>query len=139
MKDPVVNLRTAKLLKTVKFDIPVTNAYVDLSELNPKERIELTEYIYSQNHNSKSHRYSAPTLYLTQKWLRETRKIHIEVVVGADYGDMRDHQYGCYYYFLDKRNVTVKDEGELEERDWFDTYEEALEDGIETVILREIL
>ena len=70
-----VSYKTAKLLKEKGFDIYV-RSYYEKNEYKTKE--EFNENSALWNWNISSFRYSAPTLQMAMKWLREVHNIAIE-------------------------------------------------------------
>lgn len=122
MTEAFVTLETAKLLKEKGFKEDVFTFYeVDCVE---GDMILSETYDESENFNEKNDCLSAPTQSLAQKWLRETKNIHICV-------------YNCacgYGYELSKADngthiTSSVYEGTNDGGEW-DIYEEALEAGI---------
>ena len=122
MTEELVTLETAKLLKEKGFKEDVFTFYeVDCVE---GDMILSETYDESENFNEKNDCLSAPTQSLAQKWLRETKNIHICV-------------YNCacgYGYEISKADngthiTSSVYEGPNDGGEW-DTYEEALEAGI---------
>lgn len=122
MAEEFVTLETAKLLKEKGFKEDVFTFYeVDCVE---GDMILAETYDESENFNEKNDCLSAPTQSLAQKWLRETKNIHICV-------------YNCacgYGYELSKADngthiASSVYKGTNDGGEW-DTYEEALEAGI---------
>lgn len=122
MTEAFVTLETAKMLKEKGFKEDVFTFYeVDCVE---GDMILSETYNESENFNEKNDCLSAPTQSLAQKWLRETKNIHICV-------------YNCacgYGYELSKADngthiTSSVYEGTNDGEEW-DTYEEALEAGI---------
>ena len=70
-----VSYETAKLLKEKGFDVYV-RSYYEKNEYKTKE--EFNENSALWNWNISSFRYSAPTLQMAMKWLREVHNIAIE-------------------------------------------------------------
>ena len=132
MKNEIVKLETAKLLKELGFDWGCNNAYVNLE---PYEKFDNTQttYMVCQNHNSKKHRISVPTKALTQKYLREVHNYHIRVDDFLSYEDkiIWDYEITIIGTDLDEKgNYTpLVSYGVVDERE-FKNYEEALEIGI---------
>jgi hypothetical protein len=85
MTEELVTLETAKLLKEKGFKEDVSVFY----ELVCKEgsyEYELFESYDAQNYNASVYSFSAPTQYIAQKWLRETKNLHIEITyIYRDY------------------------------------------------------
>lgn len=138
MNENYVSYELAVKLKAAGFDEPCDHFYVHYLDPN-KARISASG-VYGEwkdidafKHNFNvidDNRYkqslipycSAPTLWQAQKWLRE--KHHISVRVS----------YISYHkvWFADWLNL---DSGEFDDTDaTFDSYEEALADGIEAVL-----
>lgn len=122
MAEEFVTLETAKLLKEKGFKEDVFTFYeVDCVE---GDMILAETYDESENFNEKNDCLSAPTQSLAQKWLRETKNIHICV-------------YNCacgYGYEISKADngthiTSSVYEGPNDGGKW-DIYEEALEAGI---------
>ena len=122
MTEEFVTLETAKLLKEKGFKEDVFTFYeVDCVE---GDMILSETYDESENFNEKNDCLSAPTQSLAQKWLRETKNIHICV-------------YNCacgYGYEISKADngthiTSSVYEGPNDGGEW-DIYEEALEAGL---------
>jgi len=110
-----VSLETAKLLKKAGFDWVCRFAFLPTTERGE------TPYAYFHkptNYNDKIKYpyevYSAPTLAVAQRWLREEKKIYLHTT-----------GIGPYSAYLDSFAA-----GGVHLTDWFDSYEEALESGI---------
>lgn len=126
MTEAFVTLETAKLLKEKGFKEDVFTFYeVDCVE---GDMILSETYDESENFNEKNDCLSAPTQSLAQKWLRETKNIHICV-------------YNCacgYGYEISKADngthiTSSVYEGPNDGGEW-DTYEEALETGLQEAL-----
>jgi len=126
MTEELVTLETAKLLKEKGFKEDVFTFYeVDCVE---GDMILSETYDESENFNEKNDCLSAPTQSLAQKWLRETKNIHICV-------------YNCacgYGYEISKADngthiTSSVYEGTNDGGEW-DTYEEVLETGLQEAL-----
>ena len=126
MTEEFVTLETAKLLKEKGFKEDVFTFYeVDCVE---GDMILSETYNESENFNEKNDCLSAPTQSLAQKWLRETKNIHICV-------------YNCacgYGYEISKADngthiTSSVYEGPNDGGKW-DIYEEALEAGLQEAL-----
>ena len=126
MTEEFVTLETAKLLKEKGFKEDVFTFYeVDCVE---GDMILSETYDESENFNEKNDCLSAPTQSLAQKWLRETKNIHICV-------------YNCacgYGYEISKADngthmASSVYKGTNDGEEW-DSYEEALEAGIQEAL-----
>lgn len=85
---------------------------------------EIDESYDAQNYNTDVYSISAPTQSIAQKWLRETKNLHIEIyrsAVGYGYAIVKAYN-GTWQEDDDSRGPN---DGGL-----WDTYEEALEAGI---------
>lgn len=116
MTEELVTLETAKLLKEKGFNEYCKNV-IDIDNI-------LSETLYRTNDNLPKQCFSLPTQSIAQKWLRETKNIHICV-------------YNCacgYGYEISKADngthiASSTYKGTNDGGEW-DTYEEALEAGI---------
>lgn len=126
MTEELVALETAKLLKEKGFKEDVFTFYeVDCVE---GDMILSETYDESENFNEKNDCLSAPTQSLAQKWLRETKNIHICV-------------YNCacgYGYEISKADngthiTSSVYEGPNDGGKW-DVYEDALEAGLQEAL-----
>lgn len=115
MTEEFVTLETAKLMKEKGFNEYCKNV-IDIDNI-------LKVTLYRTNSNLPKQCFSLPTQYLAQKWLRETKKLHITIYNSAS----------GYTYDISKADMgTVLycfPEGPNDGGNW-DTYEEALEAGI---------
>ena len=115
MIEELVTLETAKLLKEKGFNEYCKNV-IDVDSI-------LRETLYRTNDNLPKQCFSLPTQSIAQKWLRETKKLHITIYNSAS----------GYTYDISKADMgTVLycfPEGPNDGGNW-DTYEEALEAGI---------
>ena len=116
-----VSLEVAKLLKQAEFDWEIESYYND-GFFYPHD---LTDFI-TLNYNALKHAnaiYSAPTLAVAQKWLREVKNIFLyPIPVHVD------KKWNWRYWYID-----VRDKDNTEQRYSvlnYITYESALEAGI---------
>ena len=115
-----VSFETAKLLKEKGFDESTSMVYMsygDLCKLHRYDSIRNSNY----NDITKNYfEYTAPTLQMTCKWLRETYHLHILFEISDP------SQINPKYYFIvwdtSKQNSYLVD--------LFDSYEEACEEAI---------
>lgn len=116
-----VSFGVAKLLKELGFDWDTYNGYNKDGVFADKSRSLIT-----WNHFSDY--YSAPTIEVAQRWLREVK--NIDVVVS------RAMQWKQFYYTIThEENRTSKiDFMSLNEDLWWFKYEEALEAGIKKAL-----
>lgn len=123
MTEEFVTLETAKLLKEKGFKEDVFTFYeVDCVE---GDMILSETYDESENFNEKNDCLSAPSQSLAQKWLRETKNLHIEM----------SYMYGDYWIY-DILTIPNHDLVGLSDRPiiHYDTYEEALEAGLQEAL-----
>ena len=117
MKEELIAFDTAKLAKEKGFNIPCNDFY-DLYD-NPNNK----NLSYSLKDNWNDYKsYSAPTQSLLQKWLREVHEIYVIT---------RPYKMSDKYKFF----VTIssnEDNPTFENK--FDTYEEALEKGLQKAL-----
>ena len=85
MNEDYVSYEVAKLLKEKGFDWKCDNQVVEKIPRRKKKNGMKNECAYVTKTNCNI--YPKPTLYMAQKWLRETKNIHIDVY--------RTHADGC--------------------------------------------
>ena len=126
MTEELVTLETAKVLKEKGFKEDVSVFYELVCEEGSYE-YELFESYDAQNYNASVYSFSAPTQYIAQKWLRETKDLHICIYNTAS----------GYSYEISKADngteVLCMPKGPNDGGKW-DTYEEALEAGIQEAL-----
>lgn len=110
-----VSFDTAKLLKEAGFDEPCRFCYSPCKDIRRKN--------YKRNSDLVSIFYSRPTQALAARWLREEKKIFIEVSM---------FWIGNWTYCIKNRNGVERKEIIYERR--FRTYEKALEAGLREAI-----
>lgn len=120
MTEELVTLETAKMLKEKGFKEDVSVFYELVCEEGSYE-YELFESYDAQNYNASVYSFSAPSQYLAQKWLRETKNLHIEI----------SYMYGDYWTY-DILTIPNHDLVGLSDRPiiHYKSYEEALEAGL---------
>ena len=114
-----VSLEVAKLLKEAGFDWNCYELYE--CEYEQDGRIHA---VTSANWNSSLKYYSAPTLEVAQRWLREVKDVDIMVRIDYHYGEHYSKAYCSTFYIVDDLHTT----------EHFKTYEEALEAGIKKAL-----
>ena len=127
MTEELVTLETAKVLKEKGFKEDVSVFYELVCEEGSYE-YELFESYDAQNYNASVYSFSAPTQYIVQKWLRETKNMHVCIYRSAS----------GYGYDISKADngTHITDgifDGPNDGGQW-DTYEEALEVGIQEAL-----
>lgn len=122
----------SKKLKECGFDEPCSGKYVDC----PKDPTLFRRMGY-QAWNLEKDEVIAPSLYEAQKWLREKKGIAINVIAH----DRSDRYVEGKYHWSEAYLPNFKESG-LQWADWFiygkhplfDTYEEALSDGLNQML-----
>ena len=119
MTEELVTLETAKLLKEKGFDWKCEHL-IDRNKVIRKYDLPQSMSCCTEIDNEPVE-FLCPTLYVAQKWLRDTKCLHIEI--GYMYGD---------YWLYDILTIPTHDLIGLSDRPIFryNTYEEALEAGI---------
>ena len=134
-----VSFEIAKLLKEKGFDHICLMWYIDSpNTISEKTGKPIPPYFtsltdedgnYYYNTERETFEYSAPTLQMTMKWLREKYNIYIAVNIGADV----DNPDYIFYHptiitFIPHKSITYLD-GILQ-NDEYHTYEQAVEASI---------
>lgn len=144
MQEQVITLETAKIAKDKGFDLE-SPAYYGCDEPSSGEtnRFFVKTWLRCDDINKKDTQegtlvYSAPYKYDLQKWLRE--KHHINVLVNFETIDDSETAYTWHIkQYIEEGNNRKKDTWDFYEdlysfsadrMQWFDTYEQALEDGL---------
>lgn len=110
-----VSYETARLLKEKGFDVYVRSFY-EKNEHNTKEEFSTNNALW--NYNISSSHYSAPSVQMAMKWLRE-REWFICIIPLAFYCGEKAVEFGY--------NIWAGDNNEIDEFSTpvFNTYEEA--------------
>lgn len=120
MTEELVTLETAKLLKEKGFNEYCKNV-IDINNI-------LRETLYRTNSDLPKQCFSLPTQSIAQKWLRETKNLHIEIYRSA---------VGYGYAIVKADNGTWQEDDDSRgpnDGGLWDTYEEALEAGIQEAL-----
>lgn len=125
MTEELVTLETAKLLKAAGFKEDVNSFYELVYKGGSGPEYEIDESYDAQNYNTDVYSISAPTQSIAQKWLRETKSLHIEI----------SYMYGNYWIY-DILTIPNHDLVGLSDRPiaHYNTYEEALEAGLQEAL-----
>lgn len=83
MTEELVTLETAKLLKAAGFKEDVSSFYELVYKGGSGPEYEIDESYDAQNYNTDVYSISAPTQSIAQKWLRETKNLHITIYNSA--------------------------------------------------------
>lgn len=119
----------SKTLKAVGFD-ELCRHYYDIEDA-PDGCYWEGGSLHKKNHNEDISKFSAPTLWQAQKWLREKCGIHIDVCIYSDYSTDADGEvcdkwdfWGFDLYVVAGGEKLTDDDGE------HDSFEAALSAGI---------
>lgn len=114
-----------KLAKEKGFNVPTDRYYHIYDDvIEAQNSLEMTSDGCADFYNSLNQcRCAAPTQSLLQRWLREVKNIHIEIIATAS----------GYYWCVNKTNGTSITDSDVlnrgtNEGGCFDTFEESLED-----------
>ena len=122
MHEDLVPFEMAVIAKEKGFDWECNSAYLDLRPYKDDfSKEDFETYVYKQNHNAKEHRYSAPSLYLLEKWMRKNYHLHVRVACN---------NINSYFPMVEKIDVDgteLKGPNVTKNKK---TYEGALEEGI---------
>lgn len=118
MTEELVTLETAKLLKEKGF-----NEYC--KDIIKEDDNRIMQSVFRTNKNLPKLCYSHPTQSVAQKWLRETKNLHIEI----------SYMYENYWTY-DILTIPRHDLIGLSDRPIirYNTYEEALEAGLQEAL-----
>lgn len=134
--EDLVSLELAKKLKACGFNEPCQHYYD--TEDAPVGHYWRKVISISRNYNEDILKFSAPTLYAAQKWLREKKQMFVnsfperfneDTEVKGIYKELLTGMWG--YELWDDRN---RSNPILEEVDGFHSYEQALSAGISASI-----
>ena len=118
MKEQLISIETAKLAKEKGLNISVSS-YFSEDGFGLRERQPLLNY------NDRIITISAPTQSLLQKWLREEHKLHL---------DMWYNFFTCRWRNEAIINIITQENYDFLDEKEYDTYEEALEVGLEQAL-----
>ena len=119
-----VSFKTAELLKAKGFDWEVHYNYRCFKQRHFFHRVA-KNFNGSEYEGLSAQWYSAPTLQMAMKWLREVHNYVISICLDS-YVEPYDNQY----YILIRRRKDKYEELNPCEKVYFDTYEEAAEEAI---------
>lgn len=120
-----VSFETAKLLKEKGFDVYVHSFY-DADDMPAQHN----EALWDWNLNKENYRFSAPTLQMTMKWLREVHNIHINLDIHWLYFANSKGWMYTIERILENGIEYVDSKGDENDKTFYLTYEEACEAGI---------
>lgn len=139
IKEDYVSFETAKLLKEKGFDEACNRVYqgsnlkytdIPVSSLMSLEELGgfHQKQLYVHNKELGDIVYTAPTLQMAMKWLREIYKIHIIAEPCLGEGSEQNLSFNRWFWTI------LKEEGEykpVRKIDEFSSYEEAIKTAIE--------
>jgi hypothetical protein len=121
MTEELITLETAKLLKEKGF-----NEYC--KDIIREDNGRMMQSVFRTNKDLPKGAYSRPTQSIAAKWIRETKNLHISIIRDA---------CGYGYYICKADNGTHITDGIFDgpnDGGQWDTYEEALEVGIQEAL-----
>jgi hypothetical protein len=145
MKEELISFDTAKLAKEKSFDVECNYAQFPLNRKPVYNESKHDWNLYDDG-------ISIPTQSLLQRWLREEHKFHIQIITEA----CKESSGRPYWQYILYKLASEEDiqkyangefgqdgdlmiEPEMLNEDWFyneyDTYEEALEQGLHQALL----
>jgi hypothetical protein len=119
MIEELITFETAKLAKEKGFDINELKVYIN----HQIHGIIITNR--DCIHNKKDILCNAPTQSLLQKWLREEHNLNVSI----DHGGSSN-----WYFIIDSIVLSEESKYYIENDDVFDTYEQALEIGLQEAL-----
>lgn len=124
MQEELISFKTAVLAKEKGFNLPVLNYFYN--DVNNIKEYEIEDYPFRATdfNNNSEFDYSRPSQSLLQRWLREVHKLHIVIYVATD----GEFTYDIIDYV--KAHMSQDDLPCYDCDDDFETYEEALEEGL---------
>jgi hypothetical protein len=146
MKDERITLATAKLCKEKGYNISCNGSYTEFLKThksdNPsfamkKGEVDFDDSFFFMNNNSMCDysnenytMYAAPSQSLLQRWLRDTHKLHIEIILG------HDEKQTWYDFYVYKIELGYDDDFIADSSDMDDngSYEETLETGLQEAL-----
>lgn len=124
MEEQLITKETAKLAKEKEFKNGGISFY-------DRDSPELITGIYYVNDDENLNTYEAPTQSLLQRWLREIQGVN--VIVLCDYRFQPEPiELVGYSYKINNKDLTINEATEPDVR--YDTYEEALEIGLQEAL-----
>jgi hypothetical protein len=120
MTEDYVSVETAKLLKEKGFDEKCFYCFDDVIGES-----RLSKLMICNNSELVEHYYSAPTLQMAMKWLREVHNYDVGVCL-----DSYVEPYDNLYYIVIRRRKDKYENISPCEQAYYDTYEEACEAAI---------
>ena len=135
-RESYVSIETAKMLKEVGFDWEVNHWYAD----KPGDTELYEDYARPMNANQYfdpdhyCQAFSAPTLAVAQRWLREQHRMHI--CVSSIMHFSCQEWYMCSYKYETEKDIVFNYATTNENKhNTFRTYEDALETGINKCLI----
>ena len=126
IEESYVSFETARMLKEARFDVPCFNQYTD--------RGTVWHCDCPENFNISQCATSCPTQALAARWLREVHGIHVSSNIFMDSANDADgktvDEWTFWSFDLFDNSGRI-----IEERDdRYDSYEEALEAGLQEAV-----
>ena len=134
-----VSLEVAKLLKEAGFNWKNQKYILDEESFKLCEKCEVNFVTENTNPNIRKYTYSAPTLEVAQRWLREVKEYYIDIAVLENKRCVTNSDGWTFHYEYSKPTFdceikNVRGETICVFDDTYNTYEEAQEAGIKKVL-----
>ena len=125
IEESYVSFDTARMLKEAGFDVPCNSYY----ELEDGEAVR-KDCIRPYDHNGFGDTIcSRPTLTLAARWLRDKHRLHVSVSIVGLFDGLRDITYWAFSIMNVNTALFEYIDGNR-----YDSYEEALEAGLQKAI-----
>ena len=127
IKEEYISLETAKIAREKGFNELIYTLYKN-GEFKINKSHTLSHFYQKINNKGMTDNCcSAPTQSFLARWLRENHEIHVDIT----FWNFNDSHYCEYTY-----NITRPLENLTKKVLWFDTYEDAMENGLQEALLR---
>ena len=133
IEESYVSFETAKLLKEAGFDVPCKGVYVTdrigYYEFRENDNKRTADDLWWNTRDSFQYEYLAPTQALAARWFREVHRI----VVDANFIPPSTDG-NAWIYFIGEMDDMVWSGDYVPSDEFYETYEEALEAGLQEAI-----
>lgn len=124
MEEKLISFDTAKLAKEKGFDEVWCNYMYCIGYNTMEPDYDVIECDWRNNVKGQFHLALAPTQSLLQKWLREKHNIHVTI------HNIDSRILNGEYMFIINYDFIMSFDKNLKPKQLFETYEEALEEGL---------
>jgi hypothetical protein len=132
MKEEIITFTTAKLAKEKRFITDVEGMSWIGTCYNKEGRLDDDFFDENGKELNTYFKYLAPTQSLLQKWLREVHNLWVEPSINTY--PKTNNVAVSIHYFIDKEITKTYNPYELENLTHSDTFEEALEKGLQEAL-----